>query len=121
MWIKQKKKYLYLPTELVGLGLNPQIMNWNEIICPNCGLVNDYTITEKANNSVCTCNGCDKFLGNKPKDISGQTLPFGKHKGRLIKDVAIEDLPYLLWYFRECQEKLSPNCVAALKFHLNIK
>ena len=53
--------------------------------------------------------------------LSGQTLPFGKHKGRLIKDVAIEDLPYLLWYFRECQEKLSPNCVAALKFHLNIK
>ena len=24
-------------------------MNWNEVICPSCGLVNDYTIEEKSN------------------------------------------------------------------------
>jgi len=115
------KYYLYLPTELVGLGLNLNKMNWNEVICPNCGLVNDYTITTKANNSVCTCNGCGKFLGNKPKDTSGQTFPFGKYKGRLIKDVAIEDLPYLLWYYRECREKLSNSTIESLKFYLAIK
>lgn len=96
-------------------------MNWNEVICPNCGLVNDYTITEKANNSVCTCNGCSRFLGNKPKDITGLRMPFGKYKNRLIADVAKDDIPYLLWYFRECQEKLSDNTVASLKFYLNIK
>ena len=96
-------------------------MNWNEVICPSCGLVNDYTITEKANNSVCTCNGCGKFLGNKPKDITGLRMPFGKYKNRLIADVAKEDIPYLLWFFRECQEKLSDNTVQSLKYYLNIK
>jgi hypothetical protein len=96
-------------------------MNWENVICPKCGLVNDYKITEKANNSVCTCNGCDHFLGNKPKEKSSVRMPFGKYKDRLISDVAIIDLPYLLWYYRECQEKLSPNTIASLKFYLNIK
>lgn len=103
------------------MRIKQNLMNWNEVICPACGLVNDYTITEKANNSVCTCNGCDRFLGNKPKDISGQAMPFGKYKGYLIKDVALEDLPYLNWYYRECKDKLSPNTIASLKFYLGLK
>ncbi len=93
----------------------------NNVICPACGLVNDYTVTEKSNNSVCTCNGCGKFLGNKPKDITGLRMPFGKYKHRLIKDVALLDLPYLSWFLRECHEKLSDNTIYALKYYLNIR
>lgn len=96
-------------------------MDWNNVICPNCGLVNDYTITEKANNSVCTCNGCDNFLGNKPKGSTQLRMPFGKYKGRLISDVAIIDIPYLLWYYRECKEKLSKNIITSLESTLKIK
>lgn len=95
-------------------------MNWNEVICPKCGLVNDYTITEKSNNSVCTCNGCDFFLGNKPKEANQLKMPFGKYKNILISDVAINDLPYLLWYYRECKDKLSNSIVKALKDLLKI-
>lgn len=96
-------------------------MNWNEVICSSCGLVNDYTITEKANNSVCTCNGCGKFLGNKPKDISGRCMPFGKYKGRTVSDVSKLDLPYLNWFYTECKEKLSESIKQSIKYYLNIK
>ncbi len=96
-------------------------MNWNEVICPNCGLVNDYTITEKANNNVCTCNGCKTFLGNKPKGHDACRIPFGKYKDRLIHDIALTDVPYLLWYYRECREKLSNGVVKSLEHYLKIK
>lgn len=93
-------------------------MNWNEVICPVCGLVNNYNVTEKANNSVCTCNGCGKFLGNKPKTLTGQRMPFGKHKGKLISDVAIIDYTYLLWFLKECHTKLNTNCITAIKTYI---
>lgn len=96
-------------------------MNWKEVICPNCGLVNDYTIEQKANNNVCTCNGCGRFLGNKPKDANDQRIPFGKYKDRLIADIAISDIPYLLWFYRECREKLSDGVIKSLEHYLKIK
>ena len=95
-------------------------MNWNEVICPACGLVNDYTIKEKSNNSVCTCNGCGKFLGNKPKNFDQVKMPFGKYKNKLVSDVLIEDYPYLQWFYKECKDKLSNSLLNAIKKALNI-
>jgi uncharacterized protein (DUF3820 family) len=72
-------------------------MDWNNVICKKCGLINDYTVTESGNQHVCKCNGCGHFLGNKPKEYNYQTIrmPFGKYKDSLICD--LEDVRYLEW------------------------
>jgi len=96
--------------------------DWKEVICTSCGLVNDYTITEKSNQRVCTCNGCGRFLGNKPKDTYDVTqirMPFGKYRGEVIHTV--NDLPYFRWILDQSEMRLSNGVEAAIKFKLNIK
>lgn len=41
-------------------------MNWEKVICYDCNLINDYFITVKLGLNLCRCNGCGKYLGNKP-------------------------------------------------------
>src|SRR4051812_12897154 len=65
-----------------------------DVICKNCGSVNDYHIARKANNDVAYCNGCDKYIKNIPQR-NAPMLHFGKYKGQFIKD--IEDVSYLEW------------------------
>lgn len=91
--------------------------NWKEVVCTSCGSINDYTITEKSNQRVCTCNGCGKFLGNKPKDnydVKNQRMPFGKYQGEVIYQMI--DLNYLRWVRDNC--KLSGGVLAAINFKL---
>ena len=82
-------------------------MDWKNVVCGKCGSVNDYNETLKSNNLVCRCNVCDKFLGNKPqytdearayttKYLYNLIMPFGKHKGKKLKEV---DDNYLLWMY----------------------
>lgn len=63
------------------------------IICKNCGSIDDYRIGKKANNLVAYCNGCDQFIQNLP--YSPPSLHFGKYKGCIIQN--IHDLDYLQW------------------------
>ena len=72
--------------------------DWKNVVCHNCGLINDYNITVKNSQQVCKCNGCDTYLGNKPRTdvvLRDMSLPFGKHKGKLVFE--IDDNNYLLW------------------------
>lgn len=70
-----------------------------EIICQNCGSINDYRTVMKSNQNTAWCNGCDKFI----KNISQGKPPmlyFGKYKGRLISTLNDEDeIKYLKWVF----------------------
>ena len=91
--------------------------NWKEVICTSCGSINDYTITEKSNQRVCTCNCCGKFLGNKPKDsydVKNIRMPFGKYAGEIIYQMT--DLNYLRWVKGNCN--LSRGVLAAINFKL---
>jgi len=93
-------------------------MNWDEVICKKCGLVNDYTIQEKGGQNCCYCNGCDTFLGNKPKenyDFKSMTMPFGKYKGQYISQ--INDLNYFNWLLKNVE--LKGGILAAVKWKLN--
>ena len=94
-------------------------MDWNNIRCPNCGALNEYTISQKTNQNVCICSSCNIFLGNKPKneneiDISVIKIPFGKYKGELV--VNITDLNYLKWMKENC--KLSSGLLKAINYKL---
>lgn len=91
--------------------------DWNNLSCTSCGLINDYTITEKNNQRVCTCNGCGRFLGNKPKDeydVKNIMMPFGKYKGQYI--IQINDLNYLRWVLKNVTIK--GGVLAAVKWKL---
>lgn len=74
-------------------------MNWNEVTCYKCGSINDYKIEVKGGQNCCYCNGCNAWLGNKPKGINEGIdelcFPFGKYKGRPISECT--DQSYLEW------------------------
>lgn len=94
-------------------------MDWTNVICPKCGLINDYTITEKSGQQVCRCNGCNFFLGNKPKEYYGTSnmiMPFGKYANIPIKE--IEDVRYLEWLIENT--KLSGVLHASIIDRINI-
>jgi len=79
-------------------------MNWDEVICGGCGLINDYTITVKVGQNICRCNGCDKFLGCKPKQPGDpQVMRFGKYKGMLVSE--IDSSSYLEWIVENVKPK----------------
>lgn len=67
----------------------------NDIICKQCGSIDDYSVERKANNNVATCNGCGRFIKNIP--YSEPALYFGKFKGKPIKDFEGKEIEYLYW------------------------
>lgn len=81
-----------------------------EIVCTNCGLVNDYRTELKANNLTAYCNGCDRFITNIPYHPA--MFYFGKYKGVPIEK--IDDLSYLQWAISNIQ-KLSAHIRQAVE------
>lgn len=65
----------------------------NEVVCRNCGLINDYRIVTRSNNRQAYCNGCGNFIKNIPH--AEPMLYVGKYKSIPIKQ--IQDLNYLQW------------------------
>ena len=46
-----------------------------------------------------TCRDCNKFLGFKQQPLADDfVMPFGKHKGKLFKDL---DIGYLEWLIKQ--------------------
>ena len=67
-----------------------------DIVCKNCGTVDDYTLEMKSNQNVATCNGCGKFIKNVA--YNPPALYFGKYSGKAIKDYFTPDeVNYLHW------------------------
>jgi uncharacterized protein (DUF3820 family) len=100
-------------------------MDWNNVVCNNCGSVEDYTITRTANNDVCRCNGCDKFLGNKPRpmvSLDQVRMPFGKYKDMTIEQISKIDKQYLEWFYEKPlqQKKFSKSLNDAVFHYKNI-
>jgi hypothetical protein len=80
-----------------------------QIVCINCGSIDDYRTDMKANNLTAYCNGCDRFITNIPyKDAQ---FYFGKYKG--IPVANITDLSYLQWAVNNIP-KLSAHMRAAI-------
>lgn len=64
-----------------------------EIVCKNCGLVNDYRFEFRSGHKCAWCNGCGKYI----KNIAHSTprFYFGKYKDVLISECT--DIPYMQW------------------------
>lgn len=65
-----------------------------DIVCNNCGSINDYRTEKKANNNCAFCNSCDRFIKNVPSDDKPK-FHFGKYKDTFIEDC--NDMQYLIW------------------------
>lgn len=72
-----------------------------EIICKNCGSVNDYTTELKNGQNVATCSCCDRFIKNVP--YQPPKFYFGKYKNQLISENI--DLNYLEWFLHNTKPK----------------
>ncbi len=70
-----------------------------DIICTNCGSINDYNVIVKSNQHTAYCNGCKKYIKNIPQEkTENLTMYFGKFKGQKINE--IQDKQYLEWVLR---------------------
>jgi len=71
-------------------------MEMEDVICKNCGVINDCTLTNKSGQMVATCNNCGKYIKNVP--YSEPALYFGKYSGKAINDYFTPDeVNYLHW------------------------
>lgn len=87
------------------------IMEAKDIVCLNCGGVNDYRTEMKSGQLTAWCNGCDKYIKNISYQV--QKFYFGKHKGKAVKEV--EDKNYLQWFLDNAGIKKSEAMLSALK------
>jgi hypothetical protein len=83
-----------------------------EVVCKNCGLVNDYSTELKSGQNVATCNGCGKYIKSIP--YSEPQLYVGKYKGIPISKIT--DKGYLTWALKEL--RLSPHVREAIENHI---
>jgi len=68
----------------------------DEIICTNCGSINDYKIVRQITFIKIYCNGCNKFIQNYSDHEP--TLYFGKYFGTKIINFNTKDhKDYLIW------------------------
>lgn len=68
-----------------------------DIVCQNCGSINDYRTVMKSNQNTDWCNGCNKFIKNIPQG-KPIVLYFGKYKGRELSSMNDEfEIKYLKW------------------------
>lgn len=76
-----------------------------DVVCKNCGLVNDYTTTEAGPHIKAVCNGCDKYIKMLPQ-AKETVLYFGKYKGRSLESLKEkEELSWVQWACRTCSMK----------------
>jgi hypothetical protein len=68
-----------------------------DIVCQNCGLVNDYKVIE-TNHLTAYCNGCNRYIKHLPKPNKELVIYFGKYKGTALKDfTSKEHVSWLNW------------------------
>lgn len=78
-----------------------------DIVCTNCGNVNDY-YTQPANMHVkAICNGCHRYIKMLPQGKEPE-IHFGKYKGRKLASLTSrEELSWLQWICRN-MDSLKP-------------
>lgn len=68
-----------------------------EIICKNCGSVNDFRIVEGTHQTA-YCNGCDRYIKHLPRENKDRVIYFGKYKGTRLVDFTTKDhVSWLKW------------------------
>jgi len=83
--------------------------------CNKCGLVDDYTISDRGVHKTAFCNGCGSYI----KNVAYQppALYFGKYSGREIKSLTSdEEVRYLQWL--TIQTWLKPKVKEQVDAHL---
>ncbi len=70
-----------------------------EIVCQNCGNIDDFNIVQSGPHNSAYCNGCGKYIKHLPQNNEVKTIPFGKYKGREINSMrSNEEIRYLQWF-----------------------
>lgn len=88
-----------------------------DIICQQCGSINDYHTIMKSNQNTAWCNGCDSFIKNLSQG-KPPILYFGKYKDRLLDSMTSqEEVNYLKWVIEQswCKSLLKTQITS----HLN--
>lgn len=89
----------------------------NQIICQNCGNVDDYSVKQAGPHQSAYCNECDAFIKHLPQNNPVSVMPFGKYKGRELKSLKDdEEVRYLQWFIQ--MPDLKPRIKEAIQSHL---
>lgn len=72
-----------------------------EVVCKNCGSIDDYHTIMKSGQKTAWCNGCGSYIKNIPQG-GEPVFHFGKYKGTLISEIT--DLSYLNWVLENTRQ-----------------
>lgn len=87
-----------------------------EVVCKNCGLIDDYSIVIKSGHQVAFCNGCDNYIKSIAyQDLLALRMFMGKYKGKRICD--IDDVSYLRWAY-DNMTALKPRYLEAIDLQI---
>lgn len=68
-----------------------------DIVCRNCGSINDYHTETSGPHLKAVCNGCNNYIQFLPQGFTGDTVMFyGKYKGHPLKNIPPQ---YLIWLY----------------------
>lgn len=68
-----------------------------DVICKNCGSINDYHTEISGPHLKAVCNGCDKYIQFLAQGFTPETIMFyGKYKGRALKNIPHQ---YFVWLY----------------------
>lgn len=84
----------------------------DDVVCRDCGTINDYRTEFKSGQQCAFCNSCGTYIKNiayKPP-----MFYFGKYKGTEISTCS--DLGYLQWFLSETKPKA--NIRKAVEFQI---
>lgn len=89
-----------------------------DIICNNCGLINEYQVKQTQLHTTAYCNGCGKYIKHLPKENKDHVIYFGKYKGTPLKDfLTKEHVNWLNWAVNNATT-LKPALKEAILKHL---
>lgn len=73
----------------------------NNVVCPKCGLINEYRTEPAGVHTKAICNGCNSYIKFLPQG-NPPTIHFGKYSGIEISTmVSEEEIKYLHWMLGE--------------------
>lgn len=90
-----------------------------DLICTNCGSVNDYVVNKTDLHHTAYCNGCGRYIKHLPKENKDLVIYFGKFKGTCLKDFKSKDhVSWLNWALNNTTN-FKPHEIETITKHLS--
>lgn len=78
------------------------------ITCNNCKKEVEPVLTDSGQHIKASCSECKRYIKFMPQEIKASdfVMPYGKHKGRTLGEIKINDFDYLQWLYDNSKSRI---------------